>query len=61
MQARAIFEAAAEVRQAGSGGARDHDPLVGHVKELALQAEVVRRVARSDAEKGSGSATWSGP
>ena len=46
MQARAIFEAAVEVRQAGV--AVDPEimiPLVGHVKELALQAEVVRRVA----------------
>ena len=46
MQARAIFEAAAEVRQAGIPVEPEiMIPLVGHVKELALQAEVVRRVA----------------
>jgi pyruvate,orthophosphate dikinase len=46
MQTRAIFEAAAEVRQAGIPVAPEiMIPLVGHVKELALQAEVVRRVA----------------
>ena len=46
MQARAIFEAAADVRQAGVAVAPEiMIPLVGHVKELALQAEVVRRVA----------------
>ena len=46
MQARAIFEAAAEVRQEGVAVAPEiMIPLVGHVKELALQAEVVRRVA----------------
>jgi pyruvate,orthophosphate dikinase len=46
MQARAIFEAAAEVKAAGG---EVHPevmiPLVGHVKELALQADIVRRVA----------------
>jgi len=46
MQARAIFEAAADVRQAGVAVAPEiMIPLVGHVKELALQAGVVRRVA----------------
>jgi pyruvate,orthophosphate dikinase len=46
MQARAIFEAAAEVRQAGVAVEPEvMIPLVGHVKELALQAEVVRRAA----------------
>jgi pyruvate,orthophosphate dikinase len=47
MQVRAIFEAAARVRQ--SGVAVEPEimiPLVGHVKELALQTEVVRRVAK---------------
>ena len=46
MQARAIFEAAADVKAAG-GEVRPEVmiPLVGHVKELQLQAEVVRRVA----------------
>jgi pyruvate,orthophosphate dikinase len=48
MQARAIFEAAAEVKAAG----RDVHPevmipLVGHVKEYALQAEIVRRMAET--------------
>ena len=46
MQARAIFEAAA--RRAREGIAVHPEimiPLVGHVKELALQAAVVRRVA----------------
>ena len=46
MQARAIFEAAANVIK---GGAKAEPevmiPLVGHVKELQLQAEIVRRVA----------------
>ena len=46
MQARAIFEAAANVIQ---GGGKAHPevmiPLVGHVKELQLQADIVRRVA----------------
>jgi pyruvate,orthophosphate dikinase len=46
MQARAIFEAAAAVRRSG---VQVHPevmiPLVGHVKELQLQAEIVRRVA----------------
>src|SRR6516225_112448 len=46
MQARAIFEAAADVKAAG-GEVRPEVmiPLVGHVKELRLQADVVRRVA----------------
>jgi pyruvate,orthophosphate dikinase len=46
MQARAIFEAAADVRADGVAVRPEiMIPLVGHVKELALQAEVVRRVA----------------
>jgi pyruvate,orthophosphate dikinase len=46
MQARAIFEAAADVKAAG-GEVRPEVmiPLVGHVKELQLQADLVRRVA----------------
>jgi len=46
MQARAIFEAAANVIAAG-GKAHPEVmiPLVGHVKELQLQADIVRRVA----------------
>jgi len=46
MQARAIFEAAARVKK---DGIKVHPevmiPLVGHVKELELQAAIVRRVA----------------
>ncbi len=46
MQARAIFEAAATVRADGIPVKPEiMIPLVGHVKELRLQAEVVRRVA----------------
>ena len=51
MQARAIFEAAAQVQQEGI---KVHPevmiPLVGHVKELALQAAIVRRVAAEVAQ-----------
>src|SRR5262245_2609447 len=48
MQARAIFEAAAEVKATG----RDVHPevmipLVGHVKEFTLQADIVRRMAET--------------
>ncbi|MBI4227492.1 MAG: pyruvate, phosphate dikinase [Candidatus Omnitrophica bacterium] len=47
MQARAIFEAAARVRQEGIAVTPEiMIPLVGFPKELQLQAEVVRRVAR---------------
>jgi pyruvate,orthophosphate dikinase len=46
MQAQAIFEAAVEVKQSGIAVEPEvMIPLVGHVKELVLQAEVVRRVA----------------
>ncbi|TMA37269.1 MAG: pyruvate, phosphate dikinase [Deltaproteobacteria bacterium] len=46
MQARAIFEAAARVRKAGTPVEPEvMIPLVGHVKELMLQAAIVRRVA----------------
>jgi pyruvate, orthophosphate dikinase len=46
MQARAIFEAAADVIHAGGRAAPEiMIPLVGHVKELQLQADIVRRVA----------------
>ncbi len=46
MQARAIFEAAANVRQAGVAVEPEvMIPLVGHVKELAMQADIVRHVA----------------
>jgi pyruvate, orthophosphate dikinase len=47
MQVRAIFEAAARVRQSGIAVEPEvMIPLVGHVKELALQTEVVRRIAK---------------
>src|SRR5947199_8807039 len=46
MQARAIFEAAARVRKAGTAVEPEvMIPLVSHVKELVLQADIVRRVA----------------
>ncbi len=46
MQARAIFEAAANVIQSGIPAAPEvMIPLVGHVKELEAQAAIVRRVA----------------
>jgi len=46
MQARAIFEAAANVIHAGTRAQPEvMIPLVGHVKELELQADIVRRVA----------------
>jgi pyruvate,orthophosphate dikinase len=46
MQARAIFEAAALVRREKVDvNPEVMIPLVGHVKELALQATIVRRVA----------------
>jgi pyruvate,orthophosphate dikinase len=46
MPARAIFEAAATVRREGVAVEPEvMIPLVGHVKELSLQADIVRRVA----------------
>ncbi len=48
MQARAIFEAAADV--CAAGGAVSPEvmiPLVGHVKEFTLQADIVRRMAET--------------
>ncbi len=46
MQARAIFEAAANVKKAGQEVLPEvMIPLVGHVKELKNQEEIVRRVA----------------
>ncbi|MFN8627455.1 MAG: pyruvate, phosphate dikinase [Candidatus Binatia bacterium] len=46
MQARAIFEAAADVIRSGKAAEPEvMIPLVGHVKELQLQADIVRRVA----------------
>jgi pyruvate,orthophosphate dikinase len=46
VQARAIFEAAAAVRAEGVAVEPEvMIPLVGHVKELALQAETVHRIA----------------
>jgi pyruvate,orthophosphate dikinase len=54
MQARAVFEAAANVIQSGTPAKPEvMIPLVGHVKELQLQADIVRRVAAAVmAEKG---------
>jgi pyruvate,orthophosphate dikinase len=46
MQARAVFEAAANVKREGIPVEPEvMVPLVGHVKELSLQAAIVRRVA----------------
>lgn len=46
MQVRAVFEAAAAVIQSGAKAEPEvMIPLVGHVKELQLQADIVRRVA----------------
>ena len=48
MQARAIFEAAAATRKKGIGVEPEvMIPLVGHVKELADQERIVRRVAEA--------------
>jgi pyruvate, orthophosphate dikinase len=48
MQARAIFEAAAEVKGAGREVRPEvMIPLAGHVKEFTLQADIVRRVAET--------------
>jgi pyruvate,orthophosphate dikinase len=54
MQARAVFEAAAEVQQAGIKVKPEvMIPLVGFKRELDLQVEVVHRVAKEVmAEKG---------
>jgi pyruvate, orthophosphate dikinase len=46
MQARAVFEAAANIRREGLTVEPEvMIPLVGHAKELVLQADIVRRVA----------------
>jgi pyruvate,orthophosphate dikinase len=48
MQARAIFEAAAETKKKGIGVEPEvMIPLVGHVKELAHQEKLVRRTAEA--------------
>ncbi len=48
MQARAIFEAAAETKKKGRGVEPEvMIPLVGHVKELAHQERLVRRTAEA--------------
>jgi pyruvate, orthophosphate dikinase len=48
MQARAIFEAAAEVKAAGREVRPEvMIPLAGHVKEFTLQADIVRRMAET--------------
>jgi len=47
MQARAIFEAACELKQEGKNPYPEiMIPLVGHVRELEVQREIVDRVAR---------------
>ena len=52
MQARAIFEAAAECKKRGIDARPEiMIPLVGDVKELALQKEIVNRVAEEVFEK----------
>ncbi len=52
MQARAIFEAACNVKQQGVVPKPEiMIPLVGDVKELALQKEIANRVAREVFEK----------
>jgi len=54
MQARAIFEAASRVQKAGGKVLPEiMIPLVGDVKELQLQADVVRKVA-AEVEKETG-------
>jgi len=46
MQARAIFEGAADVQKSGTRVEPEvMIPLVGHVKELKMQADIVHRVA----------------
>ncbi len=48
MQARAIFEAASDCRKRGIEAIPEiMIPLVGHINELRLQADVVRRTART--------------
>jgi pyruvate, orthophosphate dikinase len=48
MQARAVFEAAANVHLSGTPVEPEvMIPLVGHVKEFTLQADLVRRVAEA--------------
>ena len=61
MQARAIFEAAAEVQKAGIKVKPEvMIPLVGFKKELDLQVDVVHRVAKEVmAEKKVKLAIWS--
>jgi pyruvate,orthophosphate dikinase len=52
MQARAVFEAAAEVQKAGTKVKPEiMIPLVGFAKELQLQIEVVHRVAQEVAKE----------
>ena len=50
MQARAVFEAAAEVQKKGIKAKPEiMIPLVGFKKELDLQVEIVHRVAQGSA------------
>ena len=59
MQARAIFEAAVEVQQSGVPVHPEvMIPLVGHVKELALQAAIVRRVAAEVTKRSGAKLTY---
>ena len=52
MQARAIFEAACELKREGVDAIPEvMIPLVGHVEELRRQAEIVRRVAEETIAK----------
>ncbi|HEY6290493.1 MAG TPA: pyruvate, phosphate dikinase [Terriglobia bacterium] len=52
MQARAIFEAACECKKQGTDAKPEiMIPLVGDVKELALQKEIVNKVAREVFDK----------
>ena len=64
MQARAIFEAAADVQKEGIKVKPEvMIPLVGFKKELDLQVEIVHRVAARGhgREEGEDRTTWSAP
>ncbi len=55
MQARAVFEAAAEVQaERHQGEARDHDPARRFPAELQLQIELVHKVAAEVAKEKKG-------
>ena len=64
MQARAVFEAAADVQKDGIKVKPEvMIPLVGFKKELDLQVEIVHRVAKEvhGRAEGEARATWSAP